>query len=113
MIWVRDVPQALEFYTSKLGFEETYSEEDADGVVEFAVVVRGGVEFHLQVCVCDDQRHTGNTFLEVDVDDVAAIAEEYEAAGVEFVSCLTEEDWGKCCKITDPDGNWIMFSSYN
>ena len=113
LVWVTDVPAAIRFYTGKLGFTEEFTCDNDEGEADFAVVERDGIQFHLQKCVCDDGRHTGNTFVEVVVDDVANIAAEYDAAGGEFVRCVTEEDWGTSCKITDPDGNWILFTKYN
>jgi len=64
MMWVSDVARPLEYYTRKLGFNRGYTCE-SDGVVDFAIVERDGIELHLQVCVCEDRRHTGNTFLEI------------------------------------------------
>ena len=112
MIWVTSVPAAIEFYTKKLGFELGYTCDD-DGEVDFAIVSRDGIDLHLQVCICEDGRHTGNTFQEIEVaaglDD---LCEEFDRAGVEFERCLSEEDWGRCFKISDPDGNWLMFTEY-
>ncbi|MBM80482.1 MAG: hypothetical protein CMJ78_07805 [Planctomycetaceae bacterium] len=113
-MWVTNVAASLEFYTKKLGFEETYSTTcEDDGAINFAVVQRDDIELHLEVCACGDGRHTGNTFIEVIVDDVLELCRECESAGVEFVTTYTEYDWGSKAKITDPDGNWIMFTSYN
>ena len=113
LMWVTDVPRAFEYYSQKLGMREQYSEHDDDGAVSFVIVERDGLEFHLQKCLCDDGRHTGNTFIEVVVDDVQALAREYESSGAEFESELSVKDWGSNCKVTDPDGNWIMFTTYN
>lgn len=112
MMWVSDVPKSLKYYTKKLGFSQGYTCE-TDGVMDFAIVERDGIELHLQVCACEDGRHTGNTFLEIQVNNIDSISNEYTAADVNFVKCLTEEDWGKSFKIADPDGNWILFTEYD
>lgn len=112
MIWVTSVPAAIDFYSKKLGFEPGYTCEE-DGEVNFAIVSRDGIDLHLQVCVCDDGRHTGNTFQEIEVaEGLDELCDEYSKVDVEFVGCLCEEDWGRSFKITDPDGNWLLFTHY-
>lgn len=71
--------------------------------------VPAALSFYTEKLGCTEEFACPNDEGETD----AAIAAEYEAAGVEFVRNLTEQDWGTSCKITDPDGNWIMFSKYH
>jgi catechol 2,3-dioxygenase-like lactoylglutathione lyase family enzyme len=113
MMWVSSVPAAIEFYSKNLGFEPGFTCEE-DGEVTFAIVSRDGIELHLRVCICEDGRHTGNTFLGIEVaDGIKLLCDEYSAADVEFVRCLTEEDWGKSFTIADPDKNWLLFTQYS
>lgn len=109
-MWVTDVARAVTWYTEKLGCELTHHEESECG--GFAIAARDGLEFHLEVCACDDQRHTGNSFVEIEVDNAVILYEEYQAAGVTIERELKHQDWGSSnFKVTDPDGNWILFTS--
>lgn len=106
LVSVKDVGEAVKFYPKKMGFEIEYVEEDC-----FAMIDRDGVTLHLIVCSCDDSRHTGQSFFQVNVDNIEDLFQEYQAAGVEFVWELTLQAWGqKNFKVTDPDGNWMMFA---
>ena len=111
LVWVTDVPQAIEYYMEKMGFDLAFECGD-DDTITFAIVERDGFEFHLQICICDDGRHAGNTFFEVRVEDVEGLFEEFKASGVEMVRDLKQQEWGQSdFKIADPDGNWILFAS--
>ena len=109
MMWVTDVPRAVEYYSKKLGCELVYQEDDCS---DFAIVARDQIQFHIQICACDDGRHTGNTFIEVEVNDAVALHDELQSAGAIIERELKHQDWGSSdFKVADPDGNWILFTS--
>ena len=48
----------------------------------------------------------------VEVDDLAALDAQFQAAGVPFLQALTKKPWGLFdLVVEDPDGNLICFAS--
>jgi uncharacterized glyoxalase superfamily protein PhnB len=70
------------------------------------------VEVHIMQCVCDDQRHVGQQFFEIRVENIEAYYEQLKSRDVEFQNELAEQQWGQTTfKLADPEGNWIYFAS--
>lgn len=100
-IFVRDLGQAVRFYSETLGFEVLF--EDAD--FGYASFQTGPVR--LAVAATDDEalvgRHTGIGFA---VDDLIAAHQALAEKGVEFSSPPQDQPWGGFMAILlDPDGN--------
>jgi catechol 2,3-dioxygenase-like lactoylglutathione lyase family enzyme len=101
---VRDLSASLAYYR-RLGF--TTEEYEGGG---YAFVTRDRVEIHLGV-VLDfrppDTKHSAYLW----VDDADALAQEWQAAGVE-VHAPEDTEWGQHeGSIVDPDGNVLRFGS--
>lgn len=109
-VFVADVAAAIVFYTEKLGFN-LWFEENADGC-RFASIGIDSVEVHIMECICEDQRHVGQQFFEIRVQNIEAYYDLLKSRGVEFRQELTDQDWGQSTfKIADPERNWIYFAS--
>ena len=100
-VWyrVRDIDDARGFYTSKLGFTETYF--DAAG--RWAKLERGG----MQIAIAEGEPEEGGVAT-VDVDDVKAEAERLRGLDVDVGTVVELHDELRLLDIFDPDGNRIQ-----
>lgn len=100
-VWyrVRDIDDARGFYTSKLGFTETYF--DGDG--RWAKLERGA----MQIAIAEGEPEEGGVAT-VDVDDVKAEAERLRGLDVEVGTVVELHDELRLLDIFDPDGNRIQ-----
>jgi catechol 2,3-dioxygenase-like lactoylglutathione lyase family enzyme len=115
-IVVDDYDQAIEFFTSALGFElvEDSPSLTNDGRAKRWVVVRPpGAETGILLARADGQHQAaavGNQFagrvgLFLQVDDFDAAYERMTAAGVEFVTVPRTEPYGRVAVFRDIAGN--------
>lgn len=100
-VWyrVRDIDDARGFYTSRLGFVETYF--DVDG--RWAKLERGG----MQIAIVEGEPEEGGVAT-IDVEDVKAEAERLRALGVEVGTVVELHDELRLLDVFDPDGNRIQ-----
>jgi predicted enzyme related to lactoylglutathione lyase len=100
-VWyrVRDIGDARGFYTSKLGFTETYY--DSDG--RWAKLERGA----MQIAIAEGEPEEGGVAT-VDVEDVKAEAERLRGLGVDVGTVVELHDELRLLDIFDPDGNRIQ-----
>ena len=98
---VADVPRAVAHY-ERLGFTTSHHDEG------YAFAHRDNLTIHL-AGTDDASATTGAIYMHV--DDADALAEEWRAAGVQFVE-PADFDYGKReGSHADPDGNVIRFGS--
>ena len=100
-VWyrVRSIDDARAFYTSKLGFVETYF--DVDG--RWAKLERGG----MQIALAEGEPEEGGVAT-VDVDDVKGEADRLRDLEVDVGTVLELHDEMRILDIFDPDGNRIQ-----
>lgn len=100
-VWyrVRDIDDARGFYTSKLGFTETYF--DADG--RWAKMECGD----MQIAIAEGEPEEGGVAT-IDVDDVKAEADRLRGLDVEVGTVVELHDELRLLDIFDPDGNRIQ-----
>ena len=100
-VWyrVRSLDDARAFYTSKLGFTETYF--DADD--RWAKLERGG----MQIALAEGEPEEGGVAT-VDVEDVKAEAERLRGLDVDVGVVVELHDELRLLDIFDPDGNRIQ-----
>jgi catechol 2,3-dioxygenase-like lactoylglutathione lyase family enzyme len=100
-VWyrVRSLDDARAFYTSKLGFNETYF--DADD--RWAKLERGG----MQIALAEGEPEEGGVAT-VDVEDVKAEAERLRGLDVDVGVVVELHDELRLLDIFDPDGNRIQ-----
>lgn len=101
-VWyfVRDLDAGRAFYTSKLGFSETYVDEDD----RWAKLERG----EMQVALAEGEPGDDGGVATVDVDDVKAEAERLRGAGVEVGTVLELHGEVRILDVFDPDGNRLQ-----
>ena len=100
-VWyrVRDIEDARGFYTSKLGFTETYY--DADG--KWAKLERHG----MQIALAEGEPEEGGVAT-VDVENVKSEAERLRGLDVEVGTVVELHNEMRLLDVFDPDGNRIQ-----
>jgi catechol 2,3-dioxygenase-like lactoylglutathione lyase family enzyme len=100
-VWyrVRDLTAAREFYTGKLGFTETYFDDDG----HWAKLERGG----MQIALAEGEPEDGGVAT-IDVDDAKAEAERLRSEDVEVGTVLELHNEVRLLDVFDPDGNRLQ-----
>ncbi|MGH3079884.1 MAG: VOC family protein [Gaiellaceae bacterium] len=100
-VWyrVRDLTAARAFYTGKLGFTETYFDDDA----HWAKLERGG----MQIALAEGEPEDGGVAT-IDVDDAKAEAERLRSEDVEVGTVLELHNEVRLLDVFDPDGNRVQ-----
>ncbi|HWJ33247.1 MAG TPA: VOC family protein [Gaiellaceae bacterium] len=103
-VWyhVRDLDAARAFYTQKLGFTETFRDEDGG----WSQLERGGMEIGL----AQGEPQEDGGVAHVDVDDVKAVADQLRDAGVEVGVVFELHNEMRLLDVFDPDGNRLQFA---
>ena len=106
---VDDVQEAIDFYTTHLGFTLNSAQVPA-----FADVTRGSLRLLLSGPASSGARATpadaatpGRNRIHLIVDDLNAEIERLRSAGLHFASDLVEGPGGRQILLTDPAGNLI------
>jgi catechol 2,3-dioxygenase-like lactoylglutathione lyase family enzyme len=101
-VWyfVRDLDAGRAFYTGKLGFSETYHDEDD----RWAKLERGD----MQIALAEGEPQEDGGVATVDVDDVKAESERLRGAEVEVGTVLELHGEVRLLDVFDPDGNRIQ-----
>jgi len=106
---VDDVPAAVDFYTTKLGFRLLSSAGDA-----FADVVRGPLRLLLSGAASsgaratpDDYSEPGRNRIHLILDDFDGEIDRLRAAGLSFRSEVVSGPGGRQVLVADPAGNLI------
>lgn len=100
-VWyrVRDLAAARAFYTGKLGFTETYLDDDG----RWAKLERGG----MQIALAEGEPEDAGVAT-IDVDDAKAEAERLRAEDVEVGTVLELHNEVRLLDVFDPDGNRVQ-----
>ena len=103
-VWyhVRDLDAARAFYRDKLGFTETFFDEEAD----WSKLERNGMEIGL----AQGEPDAEGGVAPVDVTDVKAVADELRDAGVEVGVVFELHGEMRLLDVFDPDGNRLQFA---
>ena len=103
-VWyqVRDLDAARSFYRDKLGFAETYVDEEG----RWARLDRGGME----IALAEGEPEADGGVAHVDVDDVKAEAERLRGDGVEVGVVFELHGEMRLLDVFDPDGNRIQLA---
>ena len=101
-VWyfVRDLDAGRAFYIGKLGFSETYVDEDD----RWAKLERGGME----IALVEGEPNEDGGVATVDVDDVKVEAERLRAEDVEVGTVFELHGEVRLLDVFDPDGNRIQ-----
>lgn len=100
-VWyrVRDLAAARAFYTGKLGFTETYLDEEGG----WANLERAG----MQIALAEGEPEEAGVAT-IDVDDAKAEAERLRAENVEVGTVLELHNEVRLLDVFDPDGNRLQ-----
>lgn len=101
-VWylVRDLAAARDFYTGKLGFEETYVDDDG----AWAKLERG----EMKIAIAEGEPHEDGGVAAIDVPDVKAEAERLRGERVEIGVVFELHDEVRVLDVFDPDGNRLQ-----
>jgi catechol 2,3-dioxygenase-like lactoylglutathione lyase family enzyme len=101
-VWyfVRDLDAGRAFYTGKLGFTETYVDEDD----RWAKLERGA----MQIALAEGEPQEDGGVATVDVDDVKAEGERLRADNVDVGTVLELHGEVRILDVFDPDGNRLQ-----
>ena len=99
-IWyqVRDLDAARDFYTGKLGFTETYSDED------WAKLERG----EMRIAIAQGDPQPDGPVASVDVEDIKGEADRLRDEDVEIGTVLELHNDVRVVDVFDPDGNRLQ-----
>jgi catechol 2,3-dioxygenase-like lactoylglutathione lyase family enzyme len=100
-VWyhVRDFAAGRDFYTGKLGFTETYVDEEGG----WAKLERGG----MHIALAEGEPHEAGVAT-IDVEDAKAEAERLRAEDVEVGTVLEIHNEVRLLDVFDPDGNRVQ-----
>jgi catechol 2,3-dioxygenase-like lactoylglutathione lyase family enzyme len=100
-VWyrVRDLAAARAFYTGKLGFTETFLDEEGG----WANLERAG----MQIALAEGEPEEAGVAT-IDVDDAKAEAERLRAESVEVGTVLELHNEIRLLDVFDPDGNRLQ-----
>jgi catechol 2,3-dioxygenase-like lactoylglutathione lyase family enzyme len=103
-VWyqVRDFDAGRAFYTDKLGFVETYLDEEG----RWARLVRGEMEIAIAEGEAQDEAGVAT----IDVEDIKAEAERLRGEGVEVGTVFELHGAIRLLDVFDPDGNRIQLA---
>jgi catechol 2,3-dioxygenase-like lactoylglutathione lyase family enzyme len=100
-VWyrVRNLAAARDFYTDKLGFSETYFDEDG----RWAKLERG----EMQIALAEGEPEEAGVAT-IDVEDAKAEAERLRSNDVEVGTVLEIHNEVRLLDVFDPDGNRVQ-----
>ena len=100
-VWyrVRDLAAARDFYTGKLGFTETYVDDEGG----WAKLERGG----MQIALAQGEPEEAGVAT-IDVEDAKGEAERLRAEDVEVGTVLEIHNEVRLLDVFDPDGNRVQ-----
>ena len=103
-VWyhVRDLEAGRAFYTQKLGFDETYVDDEG----RWASLERGP----MKIAIAEGEPHEETGVATVDVDDIKAEADRLRGEGIEVGTVLELHGEMRLLDIYDPDGNRIQLA---
>jgi uncharacterized glyoxalase superfamily protein PhnB len=116
ILFVRDVVKAAAFYVDKLGFARDFLHGNPPF---YGAVSRDAACLHFRLVrepnfAALATREGGLILASIEVANVKALFEEFEARGVEFPQRLQRQAWGGLdFYVRDPDGNCISFVTYD
>jgi catechol 2,3-dioxygenase-like lactoylglutathione lyase family enzyme len=101
-VWylVRDLAAARDFYTGKLGFEETYVDDDG----AWAKLERG----EMKIAIAEGEPHDEGGVAAIDVADVKAEADRLRGEQVDIGVVVELHDEVRVLDVFDPDGNRLQ-----
>jgi uncharacterized glyoxalase superfamily protein PhnB len=116
ILFVRDVAKATAFYVEKLGFTRDFLHGNPPF---YGAASRDSACLHFRLVhepnfAALAAREGSLILASIEVTDVKALFEEFEARGVRFPQRLQRQAWGGLdFHVEDPDGNCLSFVTYD
>ena len=112
-----DLPAALDFYTSTLGFRvRRGTAEEGNIALDFgdaSVMIEGAGTFYSDAynqAIRRRLRQGSPNALYMEAPDLEALLGRVQAAGANIIDPLAERPWGQSeFTVEDPEGNWLTF----
>jgi catechol 2,3-dioxygenase-like lactoylglutathione lyase family enzyme len=103
-VWyqVRDLDAGRAFYTQKLGFRETYVDDEG----RWASLERG----EMKIAIAEGEPEEESGVATVDVDDIKAEADRLRGEGIDVGTVLEIHGEMRLLDVYDPDGNRIQLA---
>ena len=109
-LYVRDVEEAVRFYTETLGFQlEGRMPEDESKPVEWAMVAKGNASFMFQKP--EEPKRTDGVVFYLAVDDADAAIEELTAGGARVEGPVDQFYGYREATVIDPNGYKLVFTA--
>ncbi len=108
-----NLESSIDFYTTKLGFNELFRMNGPDGTVVFAMVGIGNASIGLSAQDAPAPKGNGVVFMVyvADETDIDAYYAEVKGRGVPMKEDITDQYWGdRSFSVIDPDGYYIQLS---
>jgi len=96
---VRDLDAARAFYKDKLGFTETYADEEGWAKLEHG---------EMQIALAEGEPQEEGPVASIDVEDVKTEADRLRGEQVEIGTVLELHDEVRVVDVFDPDGNRLQ-----
>lgn len=116
-LFVNNVENSAEFYTSVLGFERLDGNDDYLPIRSGTVVIGLGPvsklpQRHYFNPEVQESRRGLGTEIVLEVDDVHALFEKVKATGYKILTPLQKRSWGATdFRLADPDGYYLRLTS--
>ena len=106
---VSDINRSIEFYTRKLGFEESFRYEGF-----YSGIIKDGYSIHLKIgkhSIEERENRRSNEHLDIifSVEGIEDLYEDILRKSIEVIQALRNMPYGKEFYIADPDGYIISF----
>ena len=109
-LFVRDVEEAIRFYTETLGFQlEGRMPEDQSRPVEWAMVANGNASFMFQKP--DEPKRTDSVVFYLAVEDADSTIEDLQAGGATVEGPVDQFYGYREATVKDPNGYKLVFTS--
>ena len=109
-LWVRDIEEAIRFYTQTLGFQvEARMPEDEAKPVEWAMVANNNASFMFQHR--DEAKRTDAVVFYLFVDDVDATVEELRSRDAALEGPVDQFYGYREVTVADPSGYKLVFTA--
>ena len=110
---VKDMNDAIAFYTKVMGFREAYTLRDANGNATMSAI-QVSRETFLELAPANENRPVGFSHVGIEADDIQATAARLRRAGAQTTDPRFAENTGATlANVTDPQGLRIEFLQLN
>ena len=112
-ISVKDMSEAITFYTEVMGFREAYTLRDANGNATMSAIQVSRDTF-LELAPANATRPVGFSHVGIEADEITATAARLRQAGAQITEPRFAENTGATLAfVTDPDGLRVEFLQLN